>query len=276
MTVIKPFRYFGGKFYLVKWILSYIPKHSCYVEPFGGSATVLLNKPPSRVEVYNDLDGALVNCFRVLQQHPEQLLSRFEWAICSRQIFYELVAIDEAYRAGQREVQSVEDAVEWAFALIYRLGMGYGGIPIKKVYPADTSRGMGEHFWSSYRNIKAVHERLKCVSIEHLDYREILQRYDREHTLFYIDPPYLFASKDYVHTLNTESEHRELLERLLVLKGKVLLSGYSTPFYDEVLLPNGWSKVERSYRTSIARGNTPVTEALYMNYEPPVHQGGVL
>ena len=236
--------YYGGKGYSWRRIVPYFPPHHTYVEPFGGAANVLLNKPPSPVEVYNDIDSNLVTIFRVLRDHPDELRRALELTPYSR----------EEYVRCLGPLDGLDD-VEKARRLIVRYRQVFGGrgqqaTPGQWSYAvAASSRGMAGAVskWLSTIDavLPAVVERFRRVQIENLPWQEIIRRYDTPETLFYCDPPYLLSTRNghvgYEYEMTVE-EHRELAEVLNSVKGHVVLSGYASPEYDEWYA--GWERIE--------------------------------
>lgn len=275
-----PIPWFGGKGNAVRKLLPLIPAHRIYVEPFGGGASLLFAKAPSPVEVYNDLDSDLVNLFRVLRD-PE----KFER-------FYRLVALTpysrEEYYHCRDTYATQTDELERAYRFFIAVRQGFSGhIRNGWSYSLTTSnRGMAgavSRYLSIIEQLPQIHERLMRVQIEHDDYRNVLERYDTPQTFFYLDPPYVPTTRksgSYTHEM-AEEDHRELVEQLLTLKGKVLLSCYYHPVY-EPLERAGWKKLDfptachaagRTRGTGLlGRGaalrRQPRTESVFMNYDP--------
>ncbi len=179
-------RYHGGKFRLAPWIIEQMPEHVCYVEPFGGAAGVLLQKPRSYSEVYNDLDGEVVNLFRVLR-NPE-LNQRLQDA-CRLTPY----SRDEFCHAQE----PATDSVERARRMVVRACMGFGsaaGIGGNSGFRGDSKRkyATAAHLWERYpENLAALCQRLQGVIIENKDALSVMRAHDAETTLHYIDPPYV-------------------------------------------------------------------------------------
>lgn len=260
MTPTRPaLRWHGGKWLLAPWIISLFPAHRIYVEPFGGAASVLIRKPRSYAEVYNDLDSDAVNLFQVLRSdRAGELVSLLHITPFARDEF------NEAY-------QSSADPVERARRLVIRSFMGFGSNGHARVtgFRANSNRSgtTPAHDWNNYPDcLVAVIERLKGVVIENRDAWEVMQAHDGPETLHYVDPPYIFdtrsdLSKDYAHEL-TDDDHRSLLERLRTLAGMVVLSGYPHALYDGIL--SDWRRIERP---SLADGARARTEVLWINHQ---------
>src|SRR5690606_27381686 len=236
--------YYGGKGHSWRRIVPHFPPHRTYVEPFGGAANVLLNKPPSPVEVYNDIDSNLVTVFRVLRDHPDELRRALELTPYSR----------EEYVRCLGPLDDLDD-VEKARRLIVRYRQAFGGLgqtatPGRWAYVVSSSRrGMAKAVssWLSAIDevLPSVVERFRRVQIENLPWQEVVAKYDTPETLFYCDPPYLLSARNghvgYEHEMTVE-EHQELVEVLNSVKGRVVLSGYASPEYDEWY--RGWKRVE--------------------------------
>jgi DNA adenine methylase len=239
-------RYYGGKAALAPWIISHMPAHRVYVEPFGGGAAVLLQKPRAAAEVYNDLEGDLVNLYRVLRNPRD-----------GRRLV-KLVALTPFAReefVGAYEPSG--DAVERARRLLVRSHMGHGG-------EAAAGRKTGFRYLAHRKELRGTHPatdwarlpaalaeiivRCQGLVVEQCDALQVLRRYDGADTLHYVDPPYLKALRScgsrhlYTHDLD-EADHIRLAEVLKGLAGAVLLSGYGSPLYDD--LYGDWHREER-------------------------------
>jgi len=254
-----PITWFGGKGNMTAKLLKLIPPHHTYVEPFGGGGSLLFAKKPSPVEVYNDLDSGLVNFFRVLRD-PE----KFER-------FHRLVSFTpysrEEYNFCRETWEKCEDDVERAYRWFVVARMSFGGFFGHSWGFAVTRslRGMADpcsRWLSTIEGLPEIHARLMRVQIEHKDFREIFTIYDTPNTLFYCDPPYVPDTRragTYKHEMSLQ-DHSKLVEILLKLKGKVLLSGYCHPVY-EPLEQAGWRRYD--YETACyAVGKTRKTGIL--------------
>lgn len=255
-TARSPFPWFGGKQKLADTILALFPAHNVYVEVFGGGASVLLSKPAGKLDVYNDLDGGLVNFFRCLRDEPERLVPLLELTPYAR---------EEWERA--REAYGPEtDAVEWA-RLFYVIAAGsFAGF-------AARDNGVAGRGWGGERlgrmhlsraastanrvdNIWRFVERLRLVQIEHLDWRACLDRYDDPSALFYLDPPYVPETRrsgGYTHELSAD-DHAELVARVLALQGVAIVSGYDHPLYEPLVTGGGFMRHEFGVWSTAARG----------------------
>ena len=254
-------RYHGGKFRLAAWILTHLPPHRTYVEPYGGAAGVLLNKPRAYAEVWNDLDGEVVNFFQVLRDRRADLVEACALTPYAREEF------ELAWAPS-------EDPVERARRLCVRAQMGFGSAGATKGqtgFRIDCFReyGTAQHLWARYPdNLAYVGERFQGVLIEHRPALEVLQQHDGAQTLHYVDPPYLHELRvmrghGYYRHEMSDADHQALLECLLGLEGMVVLSGYPNPLYDATLA--GWQTRETSARIAAGRGTTVRAEKLWLN-----------
>jgi len=271
MTVGRPvLRYFGGKWRIAPWIIENFPEHRIYTEPFGGGASVLMLKPRTYGEIYNDLDGEVVNVFRVLRDRHRRLRRLLEATPFAR---------DELELAQNRRF--VKDPVERARRTIIRSFMGFGADSVTRKwrtgFRSNSSRAgtTPAHDWASWPvHIEAFHERLRGVVIENRDALEVMLSQDSDETLHYCDPPYVHATRSDIRTRGlktnghgyrhemTDQDHLKLIDFLAGLKGMVVLSGYPTPIYDRL----GWEYRETRAMT-FHRGNvgSPRTERLWLN-----------
>lgn len=252
-------RYHGGKWLLAKWIISHFPKHRIYVEPYGGAASVLLQKPRSYAEVYNDMDGEVVNLFRVCREQPDELVRLVSLTPFARDEF------EESYLP-------TDDPVEQARRTLIRSFMGFGsGLQSwqRTGFRANSNR-LGTtpaRDWANFpTSLRAITERLAGVVIENRNGIEVMLAHDSPETLHYLDPPYVKdtrykgqATRVYKHEMD-DSDHSEILETIQGLKGMVVLSGYDNALYNEALA--GWRKV---YRKAHADGALDRVEVLWLN-----------
>ncbi len=219
-----PLKWVGGKSRLRKAVIALLPPHTCYVEPFAGAAWVLFGKPPSEVEVLNDLDGDLINFFRVLKHQPQELLAAFRWELVARAEFERLAALDPTQL----------DAVARAHRFYYLIMAGWGG---ELLYPrfqtSITDGGHGNRLIGALETLEAriapIHARLRTVLIENLDWAACLDRYDRPGTVMYLDPPYPDNGCNYVHNMRDWESHARLAQRLQHTACQWILSLYDTP-----------------------------------------------
>jgi DNA adenine methylase len=261
-------RWHGGKWKLAPWILSHFPRHRIYVEPFGGAASVLLRKPRSYAEVYNDLDDWAFNLFRVLRDDAmaSRLIAQLRLTPFARNEFDAVREIGGA----------IGDPVELARRLVVRSFMGFGSNAHNgrsTGFRANSSRigTTPAEDWKNYPDaLPALIERLRGVIIEHRDAIAVMAAHDSAETLHYVDPPYMPETRSpankydqkyrmYRHELD-DADHARLIDELQRLEGCIALSGYASPLYDERL--NDWRRVETAAHADGAR---PRTEVLWLN-----------
>lgn len=235
-----------------------MPAHRVYVEPFGGAASVLLRKPRSHTEIYNDLDDDVVNLFRVLRSDRSAELVRL-----LRLTPFAATEFSAAYEHS-------DCSLERARRLIVRSFQGFGsnGVHQKTGFRSNSNRSgtTPARDWANYPDALAmIIDRLSGVCVMNRGAIEVMAAHDAPETLHYVDPPYVFATRtdkraDYAHEL-TDDQHRELLGFLRTVKGRVILSGYPSEIYDNAL--DGWHRVQRK---ALADGAAKRTEVLWMNW----------
>ncbi len=250
-------RWYGGKWRLAPWIIGHFPPHVAYCEPYGGAASVLLRKPPSKIETWNDLNSRLVSFFRTLREREQDLVRAIELTPYAREE-YEL--------AHQQADDPLEDARRF-YVLTHqgRAGAGSGRHRSGWRYERNDNRTGGpvaDEFTA--KQLPAVAARLKHVQIEHDDAPAVITRYDTPATLFYVDPPYVGSTRShawahYVHELS-DDDHRALAAQLHQVAGMVALSGYPSALYDELYAD--WHQV-RCMATVESSANVP--EVLWLS-----------
>lgn len=246
-TARSPFPWFGGKQKLADEILALFPTHLVYVEVFGGGASVLLSKPPAKLDVYNDLDEGLVNFFRCLRDAPDRLVPLLEITPYAR----------SEWEAAKTGWWTAEDPVERARQWYVVASQSFGAMVARDARPS-TGRGWGGERLGLMHlnraastanrvdNIWRFVERMRLVQIECLDWRACLDRYDHSDCVFYLDPPYVAGTRragGYVHELS-DDDHAELVERVLALEGVAVVSGYDHPIYTPLVDVGGFARHE--------------------------------
>lgn len=239
-------RYHGGKWRLAPWIISYFPEHRIYCEPFGGGGSVLMRKPRAYAEIYNDLDGEIVNVFRVLQNPM--------LACCLRQM---LELTPYAREEFQLSYEPAADPVEQARRTIIRAFMGYSSDSATRGSDTGfrtTNFKSGRHAsgdWINYPPaIETFIDRLRGVVIDNRDALELIPLIDSPQALFYIDPPYPYSTREknsagraYKAEM-TDEDHARLIECVKSLKGMVIISSFMNDLYTRGL--EGWPMVQKS------------------------------
>jgi len=252
-------RYHGGKWRLAPWIISLMPSHRRYVEPFAGAASVLLRKPRADFEVLADLDGEIVGLFRAARDHGPELRRRLALTPYARAEF-------------KSSYEPSDDPIEQARRTVIRAAMGYG---------SNAGSGAGTGFraalrapgtstaqdWASYPSaLDAIIKRLRGVVIEHRHAHECIAAYDADDALHYIDPPYVPSSRDrgtdYRHEMS-EQDHIDLAALLMRVSGAVMISGYRCQLYDDLYA--GWRRIDMRAH---ADGGRERMESIWMSREP--------
>ena len=240
---------------MAKHIIDLFPPHRTYVEGFGGAGHILFNKEMSEIEIYNDKNENLYNFFRIIQDDitREDLLFRLQLTPYSREEF-ELAKVESKY--DDDDIEKVRK-----FYLITMQSMNSIG-DNWSYSKTQSRRGMAQNV-SKYlghvdTNIEESSKRLKGVTLENLDIIDLINKYDSKDTLFYLDPPYVadtrVAKKVYRHEM-PDDKQKEMVDKLLMIKGKAILSGYDNRIYER-LVKGGWDKfilgeyVKRSGKSS--------------------------
>ena len=259
MTIRPVLRYHGGKWQLGPWIIDQFPPHRVYCEPFGGAASVLLRKPRSAVEVYNDLDGQVVNLFRVLRDsaRARELIRQVKLTPYARSEY------DESWIVA-------DDPIEQARRLLLRSAMGRGSTAATKKkktgwrnYHGSERHAPPSSDWDNMpAALEMVVQRLAGVMIENRPALDVIKEYDHPDSLFYIDPPYpastrhdRYANHAYRFEM-TDEQHHELAQVLRTIEGVAIISGYRCPLYDELYA--GWHRVERGARADGGDGRVEI------------------
>ena len=261
MRISSPVTWHGGKSKLSAKIVGYFPVHQTYVEPFGGSAAVLLAKEPSKVEVYNDLNGELVNLFQVIRDTT--MYKRLRRALDSTRYARAEFLLSK---------EPSDDPVESARRFVVRQRQSYGGLGKEWGYCVGNSHGgvssVVARWQTGIEHLPSVHNRFRHVQIECEDWRTIINRYDTRKTLFYVDPPYVPSTRTqsggkYDYEMD-ESSHRNLVARLLAIRGMSVVSGYYHPIYNP-LEQSGWKRVDCDVPTYSPAKRTRRTECLWLS-----------
>jgi DNA adenine methylase len=218
--------YLGGKQFMVDTLLPLLPRHRVYVEVFGGAASLLLNKPPSEVEVYNDVDGDLVNLLMALRDHADRLIPLVDSLPYSRKLHHEW---REDYVRGVRPEDPVEAAARYYLLLSSCFAGGFF-----KGWRYERQHNSPEAFHNRAQHLPDIASRLRNVLIDCLDYRRCIANWDSEETLFFLDPPYYsMQGKQYRHEFSPQ-DHEELASLLSSLKAKWLLTYGDHPRIREI------------------------------------------
>ncbi|HLG17658.1 MAG TPA: DNA adenine methylase [Blastocatellia bacterium] len=259
------FGWYGGKFNHLNWLLPLLPPCHHYCEPFAGSAAVLLNREPSPVETYNDIDGEVVNFFRVLRNQKDDLIQAIGLTPFSREEFFRSLSTNGSKTSDLERARRFFVRARQA-----RTGLAQTASLGRWANCKNTSRagmsGVVSRWLGSVDALPDIALRLLRVQIENRPAREVIKLYDDRKTLFYCDPPYVHASrgdrKAYGFEMDDDA-HRELAEVLCRCKGKVAVSGYRCDLMDNVY--KDWRRIEApaKYCHSIKKLRR---ETLWMNY----------
>lgn len=264
----------GGKFYSVKHILPKFPHHSAYktyVEVFGGTGVLMLNKPPhNHLEVFNDANSDLINWWMQCRNHPEELREQADSLPYSRQLYEQW----QASLFDGTEMSDMERAVRWFYVLRSSVGgrlretSGNWGYGIKL---------NGDSIVSKYRSacqlLEIISDRFRYAQIEHSDFEHIITTYERSTTFFYCDPPYIETEYIYENLPFTEQDHRNLAALLNNTPAMVALSYYPHPLVDELYPASKWRRVTWSVYKSVEKtteARQKATEMLLCNYPEQV------
>jgi len=242
--LLKIVSYMGGKMGLLNFIYGHFPKrHEGFIDVFAGSGAVSLNKEPSKLDVYNDFDKRMFNLFKVIQ-------NEFKFEKFNRMINTSIYSRSEFYDCRKRlKENKYEDDVQKAYDTFVIFEMGFGGKPKTNAASFGYVISLGHRIpYAYFRNItrvEKIHNRMKTVIVENLDFRDIIKRYSCENNLFYCDPPYFKNDKkvEGYEIPFSENDHKELVDLIIEQSKKslFLISGYNNEIYEK-LMDNGFKK----------------------------------
>jgi DNA adenine methylase len=258
------FNYFGGKFTHADWIIKHLPASKSYVEVFAGSAVILLNRKPARIETLNDINKVITNFFTVLRDNPDELINK---------IFLSPYSLDE-YRNCFQNIND-GDNIERARRFFVVVNQSFNGSYSRqtgwKISTKETRANTSEAIsrWiSKVPNLLAIVERLRRVQISNYDFRLMFEKFDGPETLFYCDPPYMHDTRcnnnEYEFEMS-ENDHLDLIQLFKNAKGKVALSGYDNDLYNSSL--GGYYKTIAKEKRITLFGSKR-QEILWTNYDP--------
>lgn len=283
------FPYPGGKYNLANWIISNIPVHECYVEPFGGSAGVLLSKSASKVEVFNDIDEDVVQFFRTVREREDELVNWLRRVPYSRTLHDEWVS---EYYDGYRPEDPIERAGRFFYLRHSQFASKYDDV---SGWSSSRVRNEATKFRDGSEELLALTERLRAVQIEHRDFAQLLSEYDGEDSFFYLDPPYVAPHHD-PYNYDTPFDREQLAETLEDMDGKWMVSLAAAispslgtdpsseelieaaedreddPLYVTEALRDGrhlvWRDTSYSMRRGVDEWEKSRVECLLLNYDP--------
>ena len=214
----KPFiPWIGGKRRLADKIIPMFPAHTCYIEPFSGAAALYFIKEPSKVEVLNDINGELVNLYRVVKHHLEEFVKQFKYALVSR----------EMYKWEQLKNPETLTDIQRAARFFYLQKLAFGGKVNSQTYGTATTSKPRLNLLRIEEELSDAHLRLAQTQIENVRWQECFKRYDRVHTLFYLDPPY-YGTVGYGVEFGIE-QYDEMAALAKSMKGKCIISVNDIP-----------------------------------------------
>lgn len=262
MAIPRILHYPGSKWSMANWIISHFPEHEVYLEPFFGSGAVFFRKDPDPLETINDIDGNIVNLFRVIRDNAEELAEKINWTPLSREEYYN--SFDFV----------TDDDIERARVFLVRCGQAIGAKTSDRtgwrsnINPKNQHKGKE---WGKLPDkILKVANRLKDAQIENQDAITLIERYNRPEVLIYADPPYLLSTRSkrmYAHEMKDDN-HVLLLKTLKNHCGPVILSGYDNDLYNS-MLPD-WKKETFE---AFAETGSKRTEIIWIN--PVVSEKGI-
>ena len=248
-------RYYGGKWNLALWIISHFPPHKNYVEPCGGAASVLLKKPRSPLETYNDLDGNVVNFFRVLRDRPDELIRAIRltpWARAEYQL-----SLEPVIGPMPEHDRTIEQARRYFVSLWMSMQGGHAS-KTSKTWRMSTSADRwgfepAEDYTDITEKLYQVAFRFRGVQIENRAADYMIQRYDNPAALIYFDPPYVKETRTQndVYRLEVDNAfHIEAADLLRAASGFVVVSGYACPLYTDLYEAHSWHRVDKEAQTN--------------------------
>lgn len=257
-----PLIWFGGKSKQAQYIISKMPKHKVYIEPFGGAAHVISQKARTSHEVYNDIDGIVVNFILQATSNTELLIQKCSQLPYSRELY-------EKWRREELPKDPFDKAVRFFYLNRSAISKGNAEEVPKTGWRHSTtsSQNPAMGYVNACEHIRAFAKRMQGVMIEKLDYKTIIEKYDSEEALFYIDPPYIGREKFYAGGF-TLDDHRELAKMTSNVKGKVILSYYPDPLVNE--LYKDWNiESHGAFKQAVGGQNVggQAEELLIMNFE---------
>ena len=243
-----------GKRRLAKHILPLFPAHTCYVEPFCGAAALYFLKTPSKIEVINDINGELVNLYRVVKHHLAEFVRQFKWALVSRQI----------YKWLQDTPEETLTDIQRAARFYYLQKQAFGGKVADHTFGTSTTSAPRFNLLRIEEELSMAHLRLSRTLIEHLDWHQCIERYDRPHTLFYCDPPY-WGTEGYGVEFGLEN-YDHMAELARSTKGKMIISVNDIPEMRQAFNGLNIQTVDISYNLKVTGKATPRKELVICNF----------
>jgi DNA adenine methylase len=266
MKKINAFGYYGGKFNILTWLIPKLDSTTTFVDVFGGSMSVLLNKPESKVEVYNDRESEVVNFFKVLREKPKTLINQLSFTPFSREEF-----LYATKNFNNKNLSDTERAriffIKAKQSMMSQITSDQWGFNVSKNKQAKS-------FINGIKKLKVISNRIQNVYIENKDFSWLIKTYDTEDTMFYCDPPYMQQTrvdgKSYFHEMSL-NRHIELSVLLNKIKGSFAISGYDHPLYHKLYKNCKFEKTDPigigSSNTGRNKKSSTRVECLWRNYE---------
>lgn len=257
--------YLGGKSLLAGKILPLVPEHACYCEVFAGAAWLFFSKRESDIEIINDINTDLITLYRVVRNHLEEFIRYLKWILVSR---------DEFARFKLEDPATLTD-IQRAVRFYYLLRLSYGAKIVSQSFNVSPMHPPRLNLLRIEEDLSAAHLRLCRAYIENLPYRDVIERYDRPETFFYLDPPYFGCETDYGKGIFSRDDFGIVADLLSVIQGRFILSINDTPETRSLFSSFRITEVSTQYSLSSTEHNKEVTELLVMNFEPKVRNQGL-
>ena len=254
-------KYYGGKHYIAKYLIEMIPKHNLYIEPFFGGGNMFFSKPPSKMEIINDLSDNIFSLYKVIadENKYKQLQHRLELTP------YHAKFRDD-YKQKLNEKLTIEDRAFYYLYVNRTSFNGVGGFSCTKLVRNNMIRSVSDYL-SLIPHLEEIHNRLRNAVVENKDALELIHKYDDNDVFFYLDPPYIQSTRrsnqKYMIEMSDE-DHERMINLILKSKAKIMLSGYDNEIYNN-LVENGWNRLELKSPNSCS----DATEYVWINYDIP-------
>ena len=246
---------------MAKYLLELIPKHNLYIEPFFGGGNMFFSKPPSKMEIINDLSDNIFSLYKVIADEDKykQLQHRLELTPYHAKFRYD-------YKQKLNEELTIEDRAFYYLYVNRTSFNGVGGFSCTKLIRNNMIRSVSDYL-SLIPHLEEIHNRLRNVVVENKDALELIQKYDDNDVFFYLDPPYIQSTRrsnqKYMIEMS-DKDHEKMIDLILKSKAKIMLSGYDNEIYNN-LVENGWNRLELESPNSCS----DAIEYVWINYKIP-------
>ncbi|MGD8777706.1 MAG: DNA adenine methylase [Ignavibacteria bacterium] len=277
MKKLIAFNYYGGKFRHLDWILEKLPHTKSYLEPFGGSGVVMLNKKPTQIECLNDKNDKIGNFFEVIRTKEDEFLRSVYLTPYSRREYLKCFkSLNEGDNLDRARKFFVVCSQSFNGSTVRQTGFKMSTIESRANISESVNRWLAKLI-----SLKPIIQRMKTVQLTDYDFRVVIPKFDSDKTLIYADPPYLLSKRYYRDKYDNvfeyemdDADHEELLEILLNCKSKIAISGYDNDLYNDKL-KDYYKSVGPPKRTSTMHSKKQ--EVLWTNYDPNnIHQLSLL